>query len=77
MKHNIINAQHPLMISIYSDNDWLVVENSFQPKLHTEHSTKLGLKNIEDRYKLLSKKTVDIEQTSDIFRVRLPLLNLT
>ena len=77
VKHNIINAQHPLSISIYTDNDWLLVENTFQPKLHTEHSTRLGLKNIEDRYKLLSKKTVNIEQTSYVFRVRLPLLNLT
>jgi two-component system LytT family sensor kinase len=77
VKHNIINAQHPLTISIYTDNDWLVLENPFQPKLHTEHSSKLGLKNIQDRYKLLSKKTIDIEQSPEIFRVRLPLLNLT
>lgn len=76
VKHNIINAQHPLAISIYADNDWLVVENTFQPKLHTEHSSKLGLKNIQDRYKLLSKKKISIEQTPDVFRVRLPLSNL-
>lgn len=77
VKHNVINAQHPLTISICTDNEWLVVENTFQPKLHTEHSSKLGLKNIHDRYKLLSKKIISIEQTPDVFRVRLPLLNLT
>jgi len=77
VKHNIINAQHLLTISIYTEHDWLIVENPFQPKLHTEHSSKLGLKNIQDRYKLLGKKTIDIEQSPEIFRVRLPLLNLT
>lgn len=76
VKHNIINAQHPLIISIYTDQDWLIVENTYQPKLHTEHSSKLGLKNIQDRYQLLCKKTVSIEQTPDVFRVRLPLLSL-
>jgi hypothetical protein len=65
-----------LVITIRADEDTLVVENTFQPKLHVENSTKVGLKNIQDRYKLLSKKSIKVENKDQLFRVTLPLLDL-
>ncbi len=41
-KYYIIYAQHLLTISMYTDYEWPVVENIFQPKLHTEHCGNLG-----------------------------------
>ena len=76
VKHNIINAQHPLLITIRANKDLLTVENTFQPKLHAENSNKVGLKNIQDRYKLLSKKSIKVESKGQLFRVTLPLLDL-
>jgi sensor histidine kinase YesM len=76
VKHNIINAQHPLLITIRANKDTLIVENTFQPKLHVENSNKVGLKNIQDRYKLMSKKSIEVENTGRLFRVTLPLLDL-
>lgn len=76
VKHNIVNGQHPLVITIRTDEDSLVVENTFQPKLHVENSTKVGLKNIQDRYKLLSKKSIKVENNDQLFRVTLPLLDI-
>jgi sensor histidine kinase YesM len=76
VKHNIINGQHPLLISIRANKDSLIVENTFQPKQHVENSNKVGLKNIQDRYKLMSKKSIEVENTGRLFRVILPLLDL-
>jgi sensor histidine kinase YesM len=76
VKHNTINGQHPLVITIRADDHALVVENTFQPKLQVESSTKVGLKNIQDRYKLLSKKSIKVENKNQLFRVTLPLLNV-
>jgi two-component system LytT family sensor kinase len=76
VKHNIINGQHPLLITIRANEDSLIVENTFQPKRHVENSSKVGLKNIQDRYKLMSKKSIEVEKTSQLFRVTLPLLDL-
>lgn len=76
VKHNTINGQHPLVITIRADEHALVVENTFQPKLHVENSTKVGLKNIQDRYKLLSKKSIKVENKDQLFRVTLPLLDV-
>jgi len=76
VKHNTINGQHPLVITIRADEHTLVVENTFQPKLHVENSTKVGLKNIQDRYRLLSKKSIKVENKGQLFRVTLPLLDV-
>jgi sensor histidine kinase YesM len=76
VKHNIINGQHPLLIAIRANKDLLIVENTFQPKLHVENSNKVGLKNIQDRYKLMSKKSIEVENTGRLFRVTLPLLDV-
>jgi len=39
-------------------------------------STKLGLKNIVSRYKLLSNLPVKIEKTETVFTVKIPILYL-
>ena len=74
IKHNIISKSKPLYIKIYTrDSKFLVIENNMQIK-ETQDSTKLGLKNIEERYKLISGKSIIIEQRDAVFRVSLPVL---
>jgi two-component system LytT family sensor kinase len=74
IKHNIISKSKPLFIKIYTtDGNFLVIENNLQIK-ETQDSTKLGLKNIAERYKLISGKSIIIEETDAVFRVSLPVL---
>ncbi len=74
VKHNVITSGKPLTIRIYEDRGYLVVENSFNPKASLEKSTKVGLKNIQQRYELISSNKVSIENDGKIFKVKLPLL---
>ncbi len=75
VKHNVITADNPLIIRIYEDDGYLVVENNTNPKASLEKSTKVGLKNISQRYSLITRQAVDIIKDHQSFKVRLPLLN--
>ncbi len=74
VKHNVITSGQPLKIRIYEDKGYLTVENTLNPKSSLEKSTKVGLKNIQQRYELISSNKVSIENDNKLFKVRLPLL---
>jgi ligand-binding sensor domain-containing protein len=74
IKHNTFTIQHPLLIEIYTDDEWLIVSNNLKPKLHPETGEGMGLQNIIRRYKLLTWKDVIIEKNGDWFKVKIPLM---
>lgn len=74
VKHNRITSQKPLWIKIYKEDEVLVIENGYNPKKNVEKSTKVGLQNIKERYKLVSDQEVKIIQDELLFKVKLPLL---
>jgi LytS/YehU family sensor histidine kinase len=74
IKHNVISRENPLKIKILQDGDFLTVENNVQGKKIFEKSTKLGLQNIINRYRLLTPLGVEVSNTGTHFSVRLPLL---
>lgn len=77
IKHNTASRAKPLMITIHEDEaENLVIENSLQRLSYNIPSTCTGLKNIESRYRLLSDQLPEITETTDLFIVRLPLMNL-
>ena len=74
VKHNVINNEIPLAVNIYEENGFLVVSNNLNKKTSLSKGTKLGLNNIKERYNLITKKLVSVNQTKDEFVVKLPLL---
>jgi LytS/YehU family sensor histidine kinase len=74
LKHNAITQHEPLAIDIEIEGDYLWVKNEIRPKVHLESSTKLGLKNILERYKLLTSRPVHIFNNRVRFEVALPLI---
>ncbi|WP_372793063.1 2TM domain-containing protein [Lutibacter sp.] len=74
IKHNVVSAENPLKVTITEEDGYLVVSNNFNPKTILEKGTKVGLKNIEERYHLITLKQVLIEKTATQFTVKLPLL---
>lgn len=77
IKHNVISNAKPLLIKVIANDEMLTVENRIAPKSTKLPSTKLGLKNIEKRYRLLSDKTVQVVQNNGLFKVSVPLLKPT
>jgi two-component system LytT family sensor kinase len=76
IKHNVASKKLPLTISLEQEGGYLIVSNSLQKKEIAEESTKIGLKNIISRYKLLSDQPVEIIKTDSKFIVKLPVLHL-
>ncbi len=75
IKHNIISQSKPLTISIFTKDGHICVENNYQIKRATT-STHTGLKNIQERYQLLVKKEIKIQNNEKFFKVCLPLLKV-
>ncbi len=79
IKHNIAAKEQPLVITITSnDKQEIRVCNNLQRISNAYPITGIGLKNIADRYRILSEEHLPtIEETSACFCVTLPLLNNT
>ena len=74
VKHNVVSSSKPLTIRIYEQDNYLIIENNINPKQAIGQGTRVGLRNIVDRYGLITDKNVIIENNNKIFKVSLPLL---
>ncbi len=74
VKHNEISNQHPLEVTIFCTNELLVVMNIKQKRNIIPSSTKIGLQNIKERYRLLVNKEVLVIETETEFTVKIPLV---
>ena len=76
VKHNVISKRHPLQIQIYTKSDnWLVILNSIRPKMEETVRHGIGLKNLRERYRMLTGRNIQIANANGCFEVFLPLLN--
>lgn len=73
IKHNVATGGRPLKIQIYNDPLYIIICNSFCPKLAQHDSTGVGLGNIISRYQLLFSQNIVIEKSSTLFTVKLPI----
>ncbi|NND16217.1 MAG: Pr2TM family membrane protein [Eudoraea sp.] len=74
VKHNVVSSQKPLHIKVSEERGQLIVENNVQPKQVVKKSSGVGLRNIRQRYQILSNKEVSINESAGLFTVSLPIL---
>lgn len=74
VKHNQVTEANKLHISIQEDNGNLVIKNNVQPKSVVKESSGVGLRNIRQRYHLLTNRPVTVQQNDKEFWVTIPLL---
>jgi two-component system, LytTR family, sensor kinase len=75
VKHNRLMKDQPLTIHIFStQNNELVVSNNIQKKDTLVDSTRVGLQNINAKYRLLQKPGISIDRTGETFAVTIPLI---
>lgn len=73
-KHNIVSTEQPLTIRIGVEDGMLVVRNKLQPRISSQASTGIGLRNIRQQYRDISDREIVVEKTKTEFSVKLPLL---
>lgn len=74
VKHNTITSDEPLEISIYTDDDYLVVRNNIQLRSTVEKTSGAGLENIMQQYEILSGRRVEVQSDEGHFTVKLPCI---
>ena len=76
IKHNEFSDTVPLAIEIKLVNDELVIHNPVRKKTLRKPSSKIGLQNLLERYKLITGKTILIKQEEKEITVILPVLKI-
>ena len=74
VKHNTISEEQPLRIEIKEEDGYLIVRNNLNEKRIMRKGTGVGLKNINERYALLTHKKMSIQKEETHFVISLPLL---
>ena len=73
IKHNVASKESPLTIEIIAQNEFLIVENTLQLK-EASYSTLTGLKNLINRYQIISETPIEVKIEKSKFIVKIPLL---
>ena len=74
LKHNTSTRKQPLEIIIHNEGiDKLVVRNKLQMKTQLAVSSKIGLKNLNERCRLIMNREIEILETTDEFIVKIPV----
>lgn len=74
IKHNFFSEKEPLVVSIAMNNYFITVSNCIKPKPQADESTKVGLRNLKARYRLITAQNVLVQKGSSRFLVKLPII---
>ncbi|MAP55017.1 MAG: histidine kinase [Altibacter sp.] len=74
VKHNQVTPERKLFITIYEEDGNLVIKNNVQPKQVVKESSGVGLRNIRQRYYLLTDRPVTIREDHKEFSIAIPML---
>ena len=74
IKHNVVSNKQPLTITIATGHESISISNPIQLKKEAESGEGIGLTNLAERYRLMWKKEITVNQTSDRFEITIPLI---
>ena len=73
IKHNSHTKENPLSISIYRQNEYIIVRNTLNPIKSSLPTTQRGLVNLRQRYEHIEKKLI-VSNDNKYFEVKLPII---
>lgn len=74
VKHNKVTEKNPLKIKIIKTDVHLVIQNNVNPKANDSERNGIGLMNIKKRFEVYTENPIQIENNSDTFTVKLPII---
>jgi len=74
IKHNEFTDNNPLTIHVSVFSGYVVIKNLVKPKNYAAPTSKIGLNNLDNRYRLITKRNIVIENNFKFFTVKLPIL---
>lgn len=77
VKHNEISEKTPMYIQVDIKEGHLTITNSIRKRKTRSHSSRIGLKNLDERFKLVTGKGISTNKEENKFIVQLPLIPIT
>ncbi|MCF8448214.1 MAG: histidine kinase [Bacteroidia bacterium] len=74
IQHNETSQANPLKVSIFTENNRLIVSNPTQPRSDKSESTQSGLNNMKFRYQFFTEEKIEVIHDKKTFTVALPLI---
>jgi len=74
IKHNEFNDKIPLVINVSISSNYVIVRNVINPRSYAAPTSRIGLGNLDNRYKLITKRNIIIENNFKSFTVKLPII---
>lgn len=74
IKHNEFSDKKPLSIDVSISSDYVIVRNVMNRRSNPQPTSKIGLSNLDNRYKLLTKRNIQVENNFESFIVKLPII---
>lgn len=75
IKHNAVDADHPLEIKIYTEEQYLTVWNSRNPKILVTESNKQGIPHLKKLYGFLTTLPIKTILNEEFYAISLPLIS--
>jgi sensor histidine kinase YesM len=66
-----------MQIDVELQNDKLIISNTIRERKSSPHSSRIGLKNLDERFKLITGKGISSEKKIDRFIVEFPLIPIS
>jgi sensor histidine kinase YesM len=76
VKHNELSERVPLHITLKVLDHRLLISNSINEKQNRSHSSKIGLKNLDERFRIVTGNGIVTQHDERTFTVELPLTPL-
>lgn len=75
IKHNRLNSKKPLLVEIIVTDENLIVRNEYRPRIDDIKSSKIGLKNLQERLSILGVSSGTFELQAKQYIATIPLIN--
>ena len=76
IKHNQFSEAEPLLLEIELKEEMLLVQNEIRLKVLRKASSRIGLQNLRERYRLTTNRVITVEDDEKLFTVKLPILKI-
>ena len=76
VKHNRVSEEDPIKVNISTDKMKVVFSNNIRCRNEQTYTSGRGLKNIQERFKLLGDSTPEIMNDGEMFKVIIPPIQI-
>lgn len=74
VKHNVVSASHPMLITLSASDDTLTVTNTLRPRRNGD-SPGVGLQNLDNRCRMALGRGIEVLRDDNRFTIKVPICN--